>query len=166
MITQEEKNKIKSVIEEFFYRMTFSILRADIDAPSLDLPDLAEVEEKNSSVVEASVKMQEPQVLIGQNGQTLFEIQRILRLVLNKKLQKIFYLNLDINDYKKKKTDYLKDLARAMADRVFLERQEKALPPMFAYERKIIHSELAKRTDISAESVGEGPERHIIIKPK
>ena len=68
-----------------------------------------QIEEK-IDVVELDIKLNEPQILIGQQGQTLFEIQRLLRTVLSRKLQKFFYLNLDINDYKKKKTEYLKDL--------------------------------------------------------
>lgn len=89
-----------------------------------------------------------------------------MRVVLNRKLQKTFYFNLDINDYKKKKIEYLKDLARALADQVSLTKEEKILMPMSSYERRIIHSELSQRTDIITESQGDGFDRHVVIKPK
>jgi spoIIIJ-associated protein len=81
-------------------------------------------------------------------------------------LQKIFYLNLDIDDYKKKKIEYLKYLAKDLADQVSLTKEEKVLLPMSSYERRIIHSELSQRIDVTTESRGDGFERHIVIKPK
>ena len=157
MIEQSQINKIKETVEEFFQKMTMGILRIDANSQT----DSADME-----VVNVDLKVDEPQILIGQQGQTLFEIQRLLRMVLNKKLQKIIYLNLDINNYKAQKIEYLKDLAKSAADQVALTREEKSLLPMLAYERKIVHAELSKRTDILTESQGEGLDRHIVIKPK
>ena len=76
-----------------------------------------------------------------------------------------FYIDLDIQNYKKKKAEYLKELARSLADEVSLTKKEKNLDPMPAYERRIIHLELAERKDISTESIGEEPERKIVIRP-
>lgn len=158
MLEQKDANKIKEAAEEFFQKMTIVISNLDVSFFSDG--------QENREVANLNVRMDEPQILIGQGGQTLFEIQRLLRTVLNKRLQKIFYFNLDINDYKKQKQEYLKDLAKELADQVSLTRQEKALSPMPAYERRIIHSELSKRTDILTESQGDGFDRHIVIKPK
>ena len=158
MSDKSQINKIKEITQEFFEKMT--IIVSDIEA------DLSVEEKDSQDIINLSVKLDEPQILIGQQGQTLFEIQRLLRMVLNKKLQKLSYLNLDINDYKKKKIEYLKDLAKSMADQVFLNKEEKALPPMSAYERRVIHAELSQRTDVGTESLGEGLDRHIVIKPK
>ncbi len=158
MITQEDVKKIKDTTEEFLEKMT-------IKAQTVEASFL-EQEPGSADVVNIEIKLEEPQILIGERGQTLFEIQRLLRSVLIKKLQKIFYLNLDINDYKKKKNEYLKDSAKNLADEVALSREEKVLLPMSAYERRIIHTELSKRTDIITESRGEGPDRHIVIRPK
>ncbi|PJA84129.1 MAG: hypothetical protein CO145_02195, partial [Candidatus Nealsonbacteria bacterium CG_4_9_14_3_um_filter_37_13] len=69
------------------------------------------------------------------------------------------------NGYKKKKLDYLKELARSLADEVALTKKEKNLPPMAAYERRIIHLELAGRSDVTTESIGEEPERRVVVRP-
>jgi|SRR5581483_10947871 len=113
-----------------------------------------------------SVTATEPQILIGQNGQTLIEIQRILRLILNKKLGEKFHVQLDVNEYRKKKIEHLKRLARDLADEAAFTQEKKVLYPMSAYERRIIHAALADRQDISTESQGEGLERYVVISPK
>lgn len=168
MLEQNQINKIKEITEEFFKKMTLPVSNINISLSEEKIESPAENEEAqgNREVINLDIKADEPQILIGQQGQTLFEIQRLLRNVLNKKLQKIFYLNLDINDYKRKKVEYLKDLAKNLADQVSLSKEEKALSPMSSYERRIIHAELAQRTDVDTESRGEGFDRHIVIIPK
>jgi len=161
-------NKIKEVVEEFFEKMTIMISDIEV-ASSSAKKGSQETEgptEEITDVVNLDIKLDEPQILIGQGGQTLFEIQRLLRAVLSRKLQKVFYLNLDINDYKKKKMEYLKDMAKGLADQVALTKQEKVLLPMSAYERRVVHSELSQRTDVVTESQGEGFDRHIVIRAK
>lgn len=160
----KDLSKIKEIAEEFFRKTTISIIR--IDAECLPAEKSEKPENPVSEVVALNVKMEEPQIFIGEKGQTLFEIQRLLRTMLNKKLQKIFYLDLDINEYKKKKSEYLKEMAKDLADEVALTREEKIMHPMPAYERRIIHAELSQRTDVATESQGEGKDRHIVIKPK
>ena len=117
-------------------------------------------------MIELNVKIDDPQILIGERGQTLNDTQKILKAILSKNLRKIFYLNLDINDYKKKKIEYLKDLARDLADEVVLNKEPKVLSPMSSYERRVIHTELSSRPDIKTESEGEEPHRRVVIKPK
>jgi len=144
-------NKIKEVVREFFEKTTFN----------LEIEFLPEKDQ----IISINVKAEEPQVLIGEGGQTLSEIQHLLKAMLRKKIDEQFYLNLDINDYKKKKTEYLKELARSAADEVSLSKKEKILPSMQAYERRIIHMELADRSDVVTESLGAEPERKIVVKP-
>lgn len=152
MIDRDDIKKIEEAVNEFFSKMTITASKIAVDF-SFDTVDL-------------NVVLEEPQIIIGEKGQTLFEIQRLLRVLLNKKLQKIFYLNFDINDYKKKKIEYLKEMARDLANEVALSKEEKVLFPMPAYERRIIHSELSQRQDITTESQGEGPDRRVVIRPK
>ena len=165
MLSTEDINKIKTETEHFFSKMTILVDKIDINPPILDL-SISGDDKENKDSIEVNVKIEEPQILIGQGGQTLFEIQRLLRMILNKKLQRMFYLNLDINDYKKNKTEYLKNMAIDAANEVLLSRSEKIMPPMPAYERRIIHAELSKKIDILTESRGEGEDRHIVIIPK
>lgn len=158
MFDSNNIQKTKEIVEEFFQKMTITAQIVDVSFLPVD-KDLFEV-------INISITFDEPQILIGEKGQTLFEIQRLLKTILNKKLQTLTYLNLDINDYKKKKIDYLKNLAKGLADEVSITKQEKVLFPMSSYERRIIHTELSQRADIITDSHGEGQDRHIIIKPR
>jgi spoIIIJ-associated protein len=150
MFTKKEQETIKKEVGEFFNKMGFEV---EIEVVLQD------------ETLQLNLKSPEPQVLIGERGNILICLQKVLKTILGRKLEKIFYLDLDINDYKKKKTQYLKEMARKIADEVVLEKQEKILPPMSPYERRIVHLELADRKNITTQSVGREPERRIIIKP-
>lgn len=144
-------DEIKRIIEEFFQKGGFE---AQIQVKPLE-----------NLIFSIEVKTQESQLLIGENGETLFDIQHLLKIILRKKLNQQIIIDLDINDYKKKKIKYLKELAKSLADEVALTKKEKILPPMPAYERRIIHLELATRGDVTTESIGKEPERRVVIKP-
>lgn len=123
-------------------------------------------EEPAELCVEVAIQAPEPKMIIGEGGQTLFELQHIVKLMLRKKIAESFYLSLDVNEYKKNKEEYLRDIAKTCADEVVLLKKPKELSPMPASERRIIHMALADRTDVVSESVGEGADRHIVIRLK
>jgi len=152
MLSLNELNIIKETVTEFFRKMTIDI----------DIRYGGQKEE----IIPIDIITEEPQLLIGEKGQTLSEIQHLLKSMLRRKIETPFYIDLDINDYKKKKMEYLKEMARSAADEVAINKTEKELPPMPPYERRIIHMEIAERTDVKTESVGEEPERRIVISPK
>ena len=72
---------------------------------------------------------------------------------------------LDINNYRKDREDLIRKLAKAAAKKAVVNNQIISLPPMNAFERRIIHSELSMHPDIKTESEGEGKSRHILVKP-
>lgn len=151
MLNRNDLEKIKKEVGYFLKKMM-----VDTESDSIRQKD---------ETVFVDIKVNEPRVLIGEKGQTLLDIQHLLSAMLKRKITDKFFLDLDINDYKKKKTEYLKELARLTADEVALTKKEKILPPMSAYERRIIHMELAERGNVTTESVGEGLERRLVIKP-
>ena len=151
MISKEGLEKIRKITKEFFQKTTFDV--------SLDFS----TQEENTLLIE--VKTEDPQILIGERGQTLADIQHLLKIILRKKTEELFYVNVDVNDYKKKKAEYLKELANSVADDVILTKEEKALSPMRAFERRIVHMELAERSGVITESIGERDERKVVVKP-
>jgi len=124
-------------------------------------PHLKKAEKKDETIF-LSFEIKDAENLV---GDTLFEIQHLLKAILKKKYGDNFYLDLDINDYKKKKIKYLQELAMSVADEVVLTKKEKILDPMPAYERRIIHLTLADRPDVTTESIGKEPNRRVVIKP-
>lgn len=120
---------------------------------------------RDGETVFLSVRSKEPRLLIGKRGETLRAIQRLLRIILLKEFEERFFLHLDVNDYRKKKKEYLEELADEVADEVSLVQEAKALPPMSSYERRIIHLALSERGDVVTESEGEEPRRRVVVKP-
>lgn len=145
--------EIKKIIEDFF-----SLIDNDIRVNFY-------MQERNSLLID--VKMKEPQVLIGEKGQVLFETERLLKkIITRKKNQEIVFINLDINDYKKRKADYLKELSKEAAEEVLFTGAEKKFPPMSSFERRVIHTTLSDKEGIITESTGEGAERRVLIRKK
>ncbi len=141
---------IKEEVDRFFKKTTFQV---DSDVVF------------TGEVFFIKIKAEDSKILIGERGQTLIEIQRLLRLLTRKRLQDEVLIEVDINDYKAKKEKALKDVARDIADEVVFYKKEKILPPMSSYERRIIHMALKDREGIETESVGNYPERKIVVKP-
>lgn len=164
MLDETNIPQIRGAIEEFLHNMTITPIQLLVTLSPVE-PNEAEGEKKKLDVINVEIAIDDPQFLIGQNGQTLLELERMLRIILNKKLQEHFYLSIDINNYKSKKIEYLKSLAKDSASQVLLTKEKKALAPMSAYERRVIHKELDGRQDIITSSEGEGDNRHIVISP-
>lgn len=108
----------------------------------------------------------DPQFLIGPRGVYLEAFERILRAMVRKKTEGEVFLSVDINNYRKRRADFLRDLAREIGDQVSLSKKQVTLEPMSAFERRVIHSEIASREDLASESIGEDPERRVVIKPR
>lgn len=151
MLNQNQLKQIKSDVEEFFNKLTMEVI-----------VEIAPQENENLPI---KIRAEDPRVLIGERGQTLFDIQRLLGAMLKRKIDGQFYIDLDINDYKKKKASYLKETAQTTADEVSLQKRERYLQPMAPPERRIVHLELADRADVTTQSIGEEPKRRIVIRP-
>ncbi|MBQ2724222.1 MAG: Jag N-terminal domain-containing protein [Clostridia bacterium] len=106
-------------------------------------------------------------ILIGHHGETLDAIQYLVNLsALRKSKSKdgdYIKIVVDIENYREKREETLRQLARRMAARAVKYRRNVFLEPMNAYERRIIHSELQSFENVSTHSVGADRDRKIII---
>ena len=102
--------------------------------------------------------------IIGKNGQNLKAFEHLVRAMLlkNNDGQNII---IDINDYKKSRASFVVDTAKQAVTRVRNTQKAEVLMPMSAYERRIVHMELASYPDVATESIGDEPQRRIVIKP-
>jgi len=94
------------------------------------------------------------------------DFERVAKLIANR-LDPTSQENLvlDVNNYRRERERLIAELAKAAARKVVMNKQEVKLPAMNAFERRIVHMELASRPDVKTESFGLGQERHIIVKP-
>lgn len=105
-------------------------------------------------------------LLIGKRGRTLNALQTLTQLVLNKYSNQFLIVILDAENYRDRREEKLRQLAQRLAEKVSREKREIQLEPMPSYERRIIHTELADHEQVKTYSVGQDPNRHIVIAPK
>ena len=105
-------------------------------------------------------------ILIGKGGQTLKALTTVVKQVVYNEINEYPHLILDVENYKEKQEKYLERLAKNVAKDVARTKVEAALENMNSYERRIIHNVLSENKHVYTESVGEEPNRHIVIKPK
>ncbi|MDD5750094.1 MAG: hypothetical protein PHU56_00355 [Candidatus Pacebacteria bacterium] len=145
------KETVELFVEGFIEKTTFNIA--------------FEIKESREGGLLIELKTDEPQIWIGEDARTLWDMQTLFNRIFKKKLSEEARIDLDVNQYKQNKARFLKDAAHEAANRVALFKKEERLPSMTAYERRVVHMELATRADVITESVGENDSRRIIIKP-
>ncbi len=106
-------------------------------------------------------------VLIGHHGDTLDSLQYLANLAANKKVNGVkpdyVKITVDAENYRAKREETLRTLARRMADKVLKQKKSVMLEPMNPYERRIIHSEIQNIEGVSTNSIGSDNNRKIVI---
>jgi spoIIIJ-associated protein len=105
-------------------------------------------------------------ILIGKNAETLNALQYITSLIVSKELGRAITLHLDVEGYRQRREQQLRQLAHRIADQAIKTGHKQSLEPMPANERRIIHIELREHPQVRTESIGEEPYRKITIIPK
>ncbi len=105
-------------------------------------------------------------IVIGRRGETLDSLQYLLSLVVNRKSEEYTRIVLDVADYRQKREDTLVRLANRVADKVARYRKNLTLEPMNPYERRIIHSTLQDHKYVETQSIGEEPNRKVVVRYK
>jgi len=102
--------------------------------------------------------------LTNRNEEVLEAIETIIRKIIFKKTKEIVPVYFDFNNLKKKKEEKLREIVRKIALKVSHTKEEITLPKMNSYQRRIVHLEIAQYPDLQTESIGEEPERRVVIK--
>ena len=106
-------------------------------------------------------------VLIGHHGDTLDALQYLSNLAANKKSEgekrEYVKITIDVENYRAKREDTLRALARRMANRVLRYKKSVMLEPMNPYERRIIHSEVQNIAGVATNSIGSENNRRVVI---
>lgn len=148
---QETSQKIKELIETL------------IDATGLE-GQVVDIAETDGGAL-AQIESQEAGYLIGRNGDNLKALQQLARAIVSKKIIDSPRLTIDVNNYQQERLETLKSAAQSLAKEVVRQGSARYLPPMNAYERRVVHSALAEVEGIKTESEGLGEDRRIVIKP-
>jgi len=110
---------------------------------------------------------EEAPTVIGRHGETIRALQKILEVILYKKLGDTVDLLVNVNDYREKQKDRLEKIAEDLAQKVAGEKKEMYLRSFSSYERRIIHEYIAKNhPELTTYSVGEGRDRRLVVNLK
>lgn len=105
-------------------------------------------------------------MVIGRRGETLDALQHVVQLYVNKEFEEYYKVNIDTEDYRKKREEALINLAHGLAKKVIRTRKEIVLEPMKPYERRIIHTALQNYNKVKTHSIGEEPNRKLVVSFK
>lgn len=150
-----EKREVTKFIKSYLY----SLLK--------DMSYTANIEVKTTDNVPTyTIYSNNDSLIIGKNGKNLQALSIIITQVIKKELGKNFKFLLDVNDYKTKREQALQTLARKIAKEVKDTKVEVKLDSMNSYERRVVHNALVNYKHVYTESIGEEPNRCVVVKPK
>ena len=112
-----------------------------------------------------SIEGQDSDILVGRHGDGLKAMEYLLNLALRSPGEEP-RVRLDSGGYRERRTQSLARLAEATARKVVEQRAPFRLDPMLSWERWVIHTTLKDRDDVETQSVGESPDRKVVIMPK
>lgn len=102
-------------------------------------------------------------VLIGRHGRTLESLQTMFSLIVSRRLGFRYPVVVDIEGYKSRRNDKVAAMARSAASRAVRQHGAVSLPPMSAYERRLVHIALRDNAAVETHSEGVDPERHVVV---
>lgn len=146
---EEAKNIVENFLEEFLSKM-----------PGEKLEYSVEIKDEGLSI---DINGKDAGFLIGYRGEVMNSIQTILTNIVNKNSKEKIRIMLNIGGYREKREKDLQNLATKIAASVVKTGKSITLEPMTAYERKVIHTKLQENNKVKTYSVGEEPNRKIVV---
>jgi len=153
-ISEENKKEIEQIIKDLVEKMG---IECEIETK--------ETETEDQIGLIFNVKTKESNYLIGQYGVNLQALQHMARILFRSKTESKANFILDVNSYRQEKNESISDLAKNTAEQALREKKAITLRPMSSYERRLVHMELSKNEQIKTESIGEGEDRRVVVKP-
>jgi spoIIIJ-associated protein len=150
-------DKIKELIKETIEKMGFSCQEIVVEQQN--------GQKQTEEVLVLNIKTLNSNFLIGQYGANLQSLQHIIRILVREKFEERTKFILDVNSYRKEKNEAVILLAKELAKQSVREKRAIIMRPMSPYERRLVHMEFSGNDQVQTESVGEGEERKVVIKP-
>ena len=140
---------------------TEELLSKIIDKPEVEVTE-------DDGIYHVTIKSEEEApVIIGRHGETIKAIQKILEVVLYKKLGESVEILVNVNDYREKQKERLEELADRFAQKAKELRNASYIRGLSSYERKLVHEYVTQNyPDLTSYSTGEGRDRRLVIDLK
>lgn len=132
----------------------------------LEVAGIVSVDMDETGAYQVQIDTEETGLLIGFHGKTLESFQIILGIIVSKKLEAWVKVYVNVGDYRQKREESLMHMAVAAADRAVTYGNPVEIPHLTPGERRVVHMTLGGDERVATESVGEGMNRTLIVKPK
>ena len=159
----KEKQELAKV-EEQTIKAVEEFVKDTLKAMNMEVEIASSIDEDGALCVD--MKGEHMGILIGKRGQTLDALQYLANRVANKHQDGYVRVKLDTENYRARREETLKHLAKNIAHKVKRNRRPVALEPMNPYERRIIHSALQSDPYVTTHSEGEEPYRKVVVTLK
>ena len=164
-VKEEVKKEIKLVeVQPQTIEAVEDFLKNTMKAMDMEVELKTEIDQDGALCVDMSGEHMG--ILIGKRGQTLDSLQYLANRVANKHQEGYVRVKLDTENYRARREETLRHLAKNIAHKVKRNRRPVALEPMNPYERRIIHSALQSDPYVMTHSEGEEPFRKVVITLK
>ncbi len=121
---------------------------------------------EEDKLLKIELKGEELGLLIGRRGETLDSIQYLTNIFVNKKSDDYVKVTIDAENYRARREEALVSLAKRTASKAVKYRKNMIIEPKNPYERRIIHEALQDYPEVTTYSVGEDPNRKVIVAYK
>lgn len=118
---------------------------------------------KNDAGIRFLLDGEDSALIIGRRGDTMEALQYLCSLIGVRGSKDYVKITLDVSGYRGRRDEQLQATARRTADKVLRQHRSQTLPPMNPYERRIVHSAIQGISGVKSESIGEEPNRRIVI---
>ena len=162
-VSVKEKELLAKVEDETI-RYVEQFVKDTLKAMDMDVEITSSIDKDGALYVD--MKGENMGILIGKRGQTLDSLQYLANRVANKHQSGYVRVKLDTENYRARREETLRHLAKNIAHKVKRNRRPVALEPMNPYERRIIHSALQSDPYVMTHSEGEEPFRKVVITLK
>ncbi|MDP1722336.1 MAG: KH domain-containing protein [Candidatus Gottesmanbacteria bacterium] len=124
------------------------------------------VDMDETGAYQVQIDTDETGLLIGFHGRTLESFQILLSIIVSKKLEAWVKVYVNVGDYRQKREETLMLMAQRAAERAISFGKPVELPNLSPSERRVIHMTLGGDERVATESVGEGMNRTLVVKPR
>jgi spoIIIJ-associated protein len=159
-----KEEQVLAKVEEQTIKAVEQFLKDTLKAMDMDVEITSSIDEDGALYVD--MKGEHMGILIGKRGQTLDALQYLANRVANKHQSGYVRVKLDTENYRARREETLKHLAKNIAHKVKRNRRPVVLEPMNPYERRIIHSALQSDPYVTTHSEGEDPYRKVVVTLK
>lgn len=150
-LTAEEQKKIEAIITKL-------LTLVEVDGSF--------ILEQDGEILNIILETKDTGMVIGYHGEGLEALQTMLGVMISKQVGRFIRISVEVDGYKKNRTEYLEKLAQQTKERAITENKEQVLLSLKAWERRVVHMILQNDDQVTSESSGEGRDRVLVIKPK